>query len=154
MEITEGTRLMAMAVKACVGAEAVMMAVVLRAMIMVMMVKAKIQVNAGLEERWRWSVRQALVMVAMLMAEVKARVRAAVVNRIAMHAMAVIVAAVADISAKVKAVKVATAALAEVATLHSKLPVANDPQRRVWTIRRAMSRAQLRRASPRGRHSG
>ena len=94
VEITEGTRLMAMAVKACVEAEAVMMAVVLRAMIMVMMVKAKIQVNAGVEERWRWRVRKALVMVAMLMAEVKARVRAAVVNRIAMHAMAVIVAAV------------------------------------------------------------
>ena len=51
--------------------------------------KGKIQVNAGLEERWRWRVRQALVMVAMLMAEVKARV-----NRIAMHTMAVIVAAV------------------------------------------------------------
>ena len=51
VEITEGTRLMAMAVKACVEAEAVVMAVVLRAMIMVMMVKAKIQVNAEVEER-------------------------------------------------------------------------------------------------------
>ena len=50
-EITEGTRLMAMAVKACVEAEAVVMAVVLRAMIMVMMVKAKIKVNTEVEER-------------------------------------------------------------------------------------------------------